>query len=177
MSWVRRSHGAWNIAQAVQMEALDFMVFFSSIVGLLGNPGQADYAGANAFLDAFAACRSDKTHIISINWPLWKEGGMGMADGLLRIFHNRTGMLPLETVSGVSAFCGLLGRDFQVHHRDFQEGAQAGGMAWRVEKNSSNISVCGRPTSSRQTSSRQTSECQTRGHQTSGCQTSGCQTP
>ena len=105
--------GAWNIAQAVQMEALDFIVFFSSVVGLLGNPGQADYAGANAFLDAFASDRSDKTHIISINWPLWKEGGMGMADGLLRVFHNRTGMVPLDTPSGVSAFCGLLARDFR----------------------------------------------------------------
>ena len=125
-------HGAWNIAQTVQMEALDFMVFFSSIVGLLGNPGQADYAGANAFLDAFAACRSDKTHIISINWPLWKEGGMGMADGLLRVFRNRTGMLPLETTQGISSFCGLLALDFQVHHRNFQEGAQA--AVWHGER-------------------------------------------
>lgn len=62
---------------------LDFFILFSSVSGCLGNTGQADYAAANTFMDAFAAYRnalaaSKKRHgsTISFNWPLWKEGGM-----------------------------------------------------------------------------------------------------
>lgn len=38
-------------------EPLDFFVSFSSISGLIGQPGQANYAAANTFLDAFVLYR------------------------------------------------------------------------------------------------------------------------
>ncbi|MBU6398819.1 MAG: SDR family NAD(P)-dependent oxidoreductase [Verrucomicrobia bacterium] len=62
---------------------LDWTVYFSSLSAELGSAGQTDYAAANAFLDAFAAqrerwraagTRSGRT--VSINWPLWRDGGM-----------------------------------------------------------------------------------------------------
>jgi len=57
---------------------LDFLVLFSSLVGLLGRFGQVDYCAANAFLDAFAHSRAsqDKTSTVSINWDAWQEVGM-----------------------------------------------------------------------------------------------------
>ncbi|MFE7799654.1 SDR family NAD(P)-dependent oxidoreductase [Nocardia sp. NPDC057440] len=55
------------------------MVLFSSVSAVLGNPGQADYAAANRYLDAFAELHdhiAGSPRVISINWPLWAEGGM-----------------------------------------------------------------------------------------------------
>ena len=49
---------------------LDFFVMFSSIASLLGNPGQASYSAANAFLDSLAHYRRHSLHMpaLSINW-------------------------------------------------------------------------------------------------------------
>ncbi|MBO7942928.1 SDR family NAD(P)-dependent oxidoreductase, partial [Streptomyces sp. S9] len=49
--------GALNLDAALAGDALDLFVLFSSVAGALGNPGQCDYAYANAFLDAFAEGR------------------------------------------------------------------------------------------------------------------------
>ncbi|ROW17236.1 hypothetical protein VPNG_01222 [Cytospora leucostoma] len=48
--------GPWNLHVAAQEQPapLDFFTMLSSISGVVGNKGQADYAAANAFLDAFA---------------------------------------------------------------------------------------------------------------------------
>ena len=52
--------GAWNLhsaAEPLQFD-LDFITLLSSISGVIGNRGQANYcAAANTFLDAFAASR------------------------------------------------------------------------------------------------------------------------
>lgn len=51
--------GTWNLhtaSMSVQAD-LDFFVLFSSISGIIGQPGQTNYAGANSFLDAFAGYR------------------------------------------------------------------------------------------------------------------------
>ncbi|KAK3328393.1 hypothetical protein B0T19DRAFT_357739 [Cercophora scortea] len=52
--------GTWNLhaaAQQDQQPPLDFFTMLSSISGVVGNKGQANYAAANAFLDAFAFYR------------------------------------------------------------------------------------------------------------------------
>ena len=41
---------------------LDFFILFSSVGGAFGNPGQADYATANAFMDQFAFFRNELVH-------------------------------------------------------------------------------------------------------------------
>lgn len=45
--------GTWNLHKVFAKDDLDFFVMFSSIAGIVGNPGQASYASANTFLDAF----------------------------------------------------------------------------------------------------------------------------
>ncbi|KAJ0120531.1 hypothetical protein J7T55_015260 [Diaporthe amygdali] len=52
--------GAWNIHNALpQSSHLDFFVLFGSTSGFCGYPGQANYAAANSFLDAFAQYRRE----------------------------------------------------------------------------------------------------------------------
>lgn len=52
--------GAWYLHEATVGAGikLDFFVFLSSMSGVIGQPGQANYAGANTFLDAFALWRN-----------------------------------------------------------------------------------------------------------------------
>ncbi|RBL89850.1 SDR family NAD(P)-dependent oxidoreductase [Chitinophaga flava] len=107
--------GAKNLDEATKEETLDFMVYFSSVAGVFGNTGQADYASANAWLDNYAHFRNaeqakgnrhGKTR--SINWPLWKEGGMQIAAENEEYLERKWGMLPLPTAAGISAFEALL---------------------------------------------------------------------
>jgi acyl transferase domain-containing protein/acyl carrier protein len=69
-----------EVLQAIDLN-LDFMVLCSSLASIVGGFGQADYCGANAFLDAFAGCnkiRNDSCHTVSINWDAWQEVGMAV---------------------------------------------------------------------------------------------------
>ncbi|KAF7556647.1 hypothetical protein G7Z17_g1282 [Cylindrodendrum hubeiense] len=45
--------GIKNLYNALQTHELDFLVVFSSVIGVFSNPGQANYAAANSFLDTF----------------------------------------------------------------------------------------------------------------------------
>ncbi|MCP4630743.1 MAG: KR domain-containing protein, partial [bacterium] len=83
--------------------------------GIVGNIGQCDYSTANAFLDNYAGYRHElfqtgkrfgKT--ISINWPLWKDGGMQMDETAQKLIIRRTGIMPLATSAGLEAFDYLL---------------------------------------------------------------------
>lgn len=110
--------GLVNVDEASQDMKLDFMVLFSSISGSLGNAGQADYAAANSFMDAYATYRNELTakdqrygRTISINWPLWKEGGMKIDGALEKIIHQSTGMVPMQTRNGIQTFYGVLASD------------------------------------------------------------------
>jgi aryl carrier-like protein len=51
--------GSWNLHNAALANGanLDFFVLFSSLSGIVGQPGQANYASANTFLDAFTQYR------------------------------------------------------------------------------------------------------------------------
>lgn len=50
-------YGAWNFHNALSDAPLDFFVAISSVAGAVGNRGQAAYAAANCFLNAFVQFR------------------------------------------------------------------------------------------------------------------------
>lgn len=94
--------GAWNLHQLSQDMALDFFIMFSSLSGVMGTPGQGNYAAANAFLDALAHHRQARGLCASsIAWGAWD--GQGMAALLSeadRTRFSRQGMDALTPEEG-----------------------------------------------------------------------------
>ena len=69
--------GAWHLHRLTKDRPLDHFVLFSSLVGELGNPGQAAYAAANAFLDSLAEWR--RAHgmpALSVAWGALAGAGV-----------------------------------------------------------------------------------------------------
>jgi hypothetical protein len=103
--------GTLNLDAATLDAALDWFVLFSSAASVFGNAGQADYAAANGFMDQFAAHRNRlvdgkerKGHTLALNWPLWQDGGMAVGPAVLASLHRTTGLLPLQTATGLRIF-------------------------------------------------------------------------
>ena len=79
LAWVcaPKACGAVMLHSAVGSFDVRKLAFFSSVAVLIGGPGQANYAAANACLDALAVCR--RTHgslATSVQWGAWAEVGM-----------------------------------------------------------------------------------------------------
>jgi len=75
-----KAAGAWLLHQMTADRPLDFFVLFSSASALLGAPGQANHAAANAFLDGLAHYRRARgLPSLSINWGAWAEIGAAAA--------------------------------------------------------------------------------------------------
>jgi NAD(P)-dependent dehydrogenase (short-subunit alcohol dehydrogenase family) len=102
--------GAWNLHVLTQGLDLDFFVLFSSAASLLGSPGQANHAAANAFLDAFVHHRRQQgLPALSINWGVWSE--IGAAADLARKIQagqGRAGMGVIAPAAGIATFAYLL---------------------------------------------------------------------
>jgi len=99
--------GAWNLDRLSRDRQLDLFVLFSSAASLLGLGGHADYAAANAFLDALAGERLRLgLPALCIGWGDWAGTGMAaeVADGM-----QRTGLGSLPRTEARAALAGLLG--------------------------------------------------------------------
>ncbi|MFF0732032.1 SDR family NAD(P)-dependent oxidoreductase [Streptomyces chartreusis] len=98
---------AWHLHELTRDMNLRAFVLYSSIAGLLGTAGQANYAAGNAFLDALAAHRrAAGLAATSLAWGLWEEtssitGHLAEAD-LRRL--ARSGLLPLATDDAMALF-------------------------------------------------------------------------
>ncbi|WP_078508383.1 type I polyketide synthase [Streptomyces zinciresistens] len=93
---------------------LSAFVLFSSLSGTLGGTGQANYAAANAFLDAFAhRRRAEGLPAQSLAWGLWEErsGMTGKLDETHMRRLAREGVTPMSTGEALALFDAARGID------------------------------------------------------------------
>ena len=103
--------GAYHLDLATRHEPLDFFAIFSSASAVMGIAGQSDYAYANAFLQCFAEWRERQVRsgersgrTVSVAWPLWQAGGMGV-DAAARVWiEENLGWIPLPQEEGLRIF-------------------------------------------------------------------------
>jgi pimaricinolide synthase PimS1 len=103
--------GAWHLHELTRHLELRAFVLFSSTAATLGGPGQANYAAANAFLDALAGYRRARgLPGTSVAWGQW-AAPTGMAGGLDDAHLARiaeAGMLALSAEQGLELFDAAL---------------------------------------------------------------------
>jgi NAD(P)-dependent dehydrogenase (short-subunit alcohol dehydrogenase family)/acyl carrier protein len=105
--------GSIILNELLEAQQLDFLVFCSSLDAVMATPGQVDYCGANAFMDAYAhALHTQNVNAVSINWDAWQEVGMAaniMLPGKMKSAYRQDlqaiGIIPAE---GVEAFARIL---------------------------------------------------------------------
>ena len=111
--------GTLVLDELLQEETLDFICYFSSTSAIIGDFGSCDYAIANRFLMTYAHYRNQRLQkgeltgkAVTINWPLWRDGGMGFGDDEnTRMYLKSSGQRILETEEGLNLFDRILAQN------------------------------------------------------------------
>ncbi|MGK4578847.1 type I polyketide synthase [Kitasatospora sp. HPMI-4] len=102
---------AVNLHELTRELDLSAFVMFSSFAGTFGGPGQANYAAANAFLDALAEQRrAAGLPATTMAWGAWAEGGMAV-DEVVTERLRRGGVPALAPDLAIAAMQHALDRD------------------------------------------------------------------
>ncbi|MEV0947345.1 SDR family NAD(P)-dependent oxidoreductase [Rhodococcus sp. NPDC049939] len=105
---------AWHLHRLTADCDVQTFAMFSSLAGILGAPGQANYAAANMFLDALARHRHALgLPALSIAWGMWAPPS-AMTDNLGAIDlvrARRSGMVPMTAADGLAFLDSALTAD------------------------------------------------------------------
>ncbi|HEX3785716.1 MAG TPA: SDR family NAD(P)-dependent oxidoreductase, partial [Pseudonocardiaceae bacterium] len=106
-----KADAAWHLHELTRDLDLRAFVLFSAFAGVIGNPGQGNYAAANTFLDALAQHRrANGLPAVALAWGAWQQGST-MTDaldthGLRRA--ARAGLPALTVEQGTALFDAAL---------------------------------------------------------------------
>uniref|UniRef100_UPI001E3CDA42 type I polyketide synthase n=1 Tax=Bradyrhizobium sp. Leaf401 TaxID=2876564 RepID=UPI001E3CDA42 len=100
--------GLDNMVKCFSAEPLSIFVVFSSVSAEVPSlaAGQLDYAIANAYMDYVAHAYARTLPIISIQWPNWKDAGLGEVRSRA---YESTGLLSHSNAEGLGLLDQLLG--------------------------------------------------------------------
>lgn len=97
--------GTLILDELLQEDNLDFNCYFSSSAAILGDFGFCDYAVGNRFQMAYAKYTNDRHgngRAITVNWPVWRDGGMSIGDAdTTESYLRSSGQRYLETEEGL----------------------------------------------------------------------------
>lgn len=82
---------------------VDFICNFSSTSAILGDFGVVDYSIANRILG-----RENNNKNITIQWPLWENGGMGLGKDQNKMYLEKTGQKLLKESEGMKVLESIL---------------------------------------------------------------------
>jgi acyl transferase domain-containing protein/predicted amino acid dehydrogenase/short-subunit dehydrogenase len=101
--------GSWNLHLLTRDLPLDCFVMFSSISAVIGAPGHANYAGANAFLDALAHHRrAAGLPALSINWGQLADVGVAAERARVGRYLDGIGVLALSSRDALASLARLI---------------------------------------------------------------------
>ncbi|HEX4085419.1 MAG TPA: SDR family NAD(P)-dependent oxidoreductase [Chthoniobacteraceae bacterium] len=104
-----KAAGAWNLHRQTCDLPLDCFVLYSSVSSLLGTFGQANYAAANAFLDALAHHRrGEGLPALSVNWGQISDTGFVAERPELGRYLRRIGVGGLSAREALHALPRLM---------------------------------------------------------------------
>ncbi|GHJ20855.1 hypothetical protein TPA0909_24690 [Streptomyces albus] len=107
-----KADAAWHLHELTRDQQLAGFVLFGSSAATFGTPGQANYAAANAFLDALAEQRrADGLPARSLAWGAWQRGMAGRLDEADRGRMARGGVLALDDAEGLGLLDAALRTD------------------------------------------------------------------
>ncbi|MGW6913936.1 SDR family NAD(P)-dependent oxidoreductase [Kitasatospora sp. NPDC054939] len=107
--------GARHLDAATADDPLDLFVLFSSVASLIGNPGQAGYAAANAYLDALAEARRRAGRpALAVQWGPFAEIGLAAREDIRGARLGDHGLGAFTAGEAWAALARLLGQDRQV---------------------------------------------------------------
>ena len=103
-----KTASACHLARHAATCHVDAFVLFSSVAGILGSPGQANYAAANTTLDALAQ-HLHRHHVpaISLAWGYWEDPTSTLTGGISATDRARitaSGLAPINTTTGMALF-------------------------------------------------------------------------